>query len=170
MSTTSPNGSSTGLIHEGWDHLKSQRPLAAWGSWQRALRFAPDSVAARQALAALESASDCRWLPGRRIDFRSPPNPRSEQSGMTACEARAIKTSHATADLFGQLATADPADSAAWYNRGLCLAWIGKNLEAIGCLDRVVGLEAGRGVRPGRRRLDAGRSAAPGGRSRDAGR
>ena len=58
MSTTSPNGSSTALIHEGWNHLKSQRPLAAWGSWQRVLRADPDSVAARQALAALESASD----------------------------------------------------------------------------------------------------------------
>ena len=50
----------------------------------------------------------------------------------------------ATADLFGRLATADPTDSAAWYNRGLCLAWMGKNLEAIGCLDRVVSLEAER--------------------------
>ena len=50
----------------------------------------------------------------------------------------------ATADLFGRLATDDPTDSAAWYNRALCLAWMGKNLEAIGCLDRVVGLEAER--------------------------
>ena len=49
-----------------------------------------------------------------------------------------------TADLFGQLATANPSDSAAWYNRALSLAWMGKNLEAISCLDRVAGLDAER--------------------------
>ena len=58
MSMTAQDGLSTALIHEGWNHLQSQRPLAAWGSWQRALRADPSSVAAQQALAALESASD----------------------------------------------------------------------------------------------------------------
>ena len=63
---------------------------------------------------------------------------------MIACGARASQDLAATADLFGRLATDDLTDSAAWYNRALCLAWMGKNLEAIGCLDRVVGLEAER--------------------------
>ncbi len=34
-------------------------------------------------------------------------------------------------------------DPAAWYNRALCLAWLGSNREAITCLDRVAELEAG---------------------------
>ncbi len=29
--------SSTLLVREGWNHVRSQRPLAAWASWQRAL-------------------------------------------------------------------------------------------------------------------------------------
>jgi len=50
----------------------------------------------------------------------------------------------ASADLFGRLAIDDPTDSAAWYNRALCLAWEGKDREAISCLERVVGLDAER--------------------------
>ncbi len=55
------------------------------------------------------------------------------------------RTTHelaATAELFGRLAADDPFDAAAWYNRALALAWLGHNREAIGCLDRVVNLEA----------------------------
>ena len=44
----------------------------------------------------------------------------------------------ATADAFADLAGADARDSSAWYNRGLCLAWMGRNGEAIACLDRTV--------------------------------
>src|SRR5271168_1119143 len=61
MSSTSPSRSSMALVHEGWDHLRARRPLAAWGSWQRALRLDPGLTAAAQALSTLESAAD---LPG----------------------------------------------------------------------------------------------------------
>jgi tetratricopeptide (TPR) repeat protein len=50
----------------------------------------------------------------------------------------------ASAALFGRLAIDDPLDSAAWFNRALCLAWQGQNPEAISCLDRVVGIDAER--------------------------
>jgi tetratricopeptide (TPR) repeat protein len=144
MSTTSPNGSSTGLIHEGWNHLKSQRPLAAWGSWQRALRTDPDSVAARQALAALESASDLPLAARSAYRFREAADAARRATWDDRMRGQSEQDLDATADLFGRLATADPTDSAAWNNRGLCLAWMGKNVEAIGCLDRVVGVEAER--------------------------
>ncbi len=36
----------------------------------------------------------------------------------------------------------DPSDAAAWYNRALCLAWLGSNREAVACLERAVDLEA----------------------------
>ena len=142
MSTSSPNGSSTSLIHEGWNHLTSQRPLAAWGSWQRALRVDPDSVAARQALTALESAADLPVAARTAYRFREPADSAKRAIWDDRMRGQSDQDLHATADLFGRLAAADPTDSAAWYNRGLCLAWMGKNLEAIGCLDRVVSLEA----------------------------
>jgi tetratricopeptide (TPR) repeat protein len=142
MSTTSPNSSSTDLIHEGWNHLKSQRPLAAWGSWQRVLRIDPDSLAALQALTALESASDLPLAARTPYRFREATDPAKRAIWDDRMRGQTDQDLHATADLFGRLATADSTDSAAWFNRGLCLAWMGKNLEAIGCLDRVVGLEA----------------------------
>ena len=108
MSTTSQNGSSTALIHEGWNHLKSQRPLAAWGSWQRVLRADPDSVAAQQALAPSNPRRTCPWRPGPRIDSARRPIPRVGQSGMIACADQGDQDLDATADLFGRLATDDP--------------------------------------------------------------
>ena len=39
MALASPGESAMEIIHEGWDHLRSRRPLAAWASWQRALRL-----------------------------------------------------------------------------------------------------------------------------------
>ena len=47
----------------------------------------------------------------------------------------------AAAGLFERLAALDVFDAAAWYNRALCLAWAGKNADAIE-LVRVVDLEA----------------------------
>jgi tetratricopeptide (TPR) repeat protein len=46
------------------------------------------------------------------------------------------------ADAFGRLAAEEPSDAAAWYNRAICLAWLGSNREAVACLDRAVELEA----------------------------
>jgi len=136
--------SPAGLVHEGWDHLKSQRPLAAWGSWQRAQRADPDSTVARQALATLESASDLPLAARKSYRFREPVD-RSRRAvwddRMPAANADDLET---TADLFGRLAAEDPFDAAAWYNRALCLAWLGENRESIACLDRVVNLEAER--------------------------
>jgi tetratricopeptide (TPR) repeat protein len=134
----------TALVHEGWNHLKCQRPLAAWGSWQRVLRAGPDSVAAKQALAALESAPDLPLAARTGYRFREAADPVRRSIWNERMRGRSDDDLDATADLFGRLAADDPADSAAWYNRAICLAWMGKNLEAIGCLNRVVSLEADR--------------------------
>ena len=143
MSSTSKQRTSTALIHEGWDHLKSQRPLAAWGSWQRCSRADPDSVGGqagprdpRIRLGLAAGGPDRVPIPraGSILARRAAWDDRMQ--GWNAGDLEA------TADLFGRLATETPADSAAWYNRALCLAWLGKNREAIACLDRVVGLEA----------------------------
>ena len=119
-------------------------PLAAWGSWQRVLRADPDSRAAQQALATLESAADLPLAARTSYRFRQPFDPARRSAWDARMRDQGDHELEATADVFGRLAAEDPTDSAAWYNRALCLAWMGKNFEAIGCLDRVVGLEAER--------------------------
>ena len=109
MAANSDNSRSTALIHEGWNHFKSQRPLAAWGSWQRVLRARPRfRTAAQQALAALESASDLPLAARTRIDSASRPIPRPARSGIDRMRGQCDQDLDATADLFGRLAAEDP--------------------------------------------------------------
>ena len=119
-------------------------PLAAWGSWQRVLRVDPDSRAAQQALTTLESAADVPLAARTSYRFREPSGPARRSAWDARLRDQSDQELETTADVFGRLAAEDPNDAAAWYNRALCLAWMGKNVEAIGCLDRVVGLEAER--------------------------
>jgi tetratricopeptide (TPR) repeat protein len=42
---------------------------------------------------------------------------------------------------FGQLTQSDPNDVAAWYNLGLCQAWLGNNAAGLEAFDRYVALE-----------------------------
>jgi tetratricopeptide (TPR) repeat protein len=132
----------TALVHEGWNHVQSQRPLAAWGVWQRVLRADPDCAAAKQALAALEAAAD---LPAAaRTPYRFRESAKGA-IGTAAADQLGDGGSHdlnTAADFFGRLAAREPGDSVAWYNRALCLAWLGQNVEAIHCLERVVELDA----------------------------
>ena len=107
-----------------------------------ALRVDPESVAARQALTALESAADLPVAARTVYRFREAADLAKRAIWNIRMRGLSDQDLDATADLFGRLATADPTDSAAWFNRGLCLAWMGKNLEAISCLERVVRLEA----------------------------
>ena len=153
MSSTSPDASSMALIHEGWDHLRARRPLAARASWQRALRLGDDTSAAAQAIATLESAAD---LPAaaRSVYRLRPPADAGRRgawddrlcglAGGGAGSGGGLGEANlaAMADAFGRLAAEGLPDPAAWYNRALCLAWLGSNREAVACLDRVVELEA----------------------------
>ncbi len=132
------------LVHEGWDHLRAQRPLSAWASWQRALRLEPRSSAAGQALAMLESAADLPAAARAVYRLRGP----TSAAGRAAWDDRLGSRGAGDGDLevladrFGRLASENPDDSAAWYNRALCLAWMGNNRAAVGCLERAVALEA----------------------------
>ena len=95
MAATSTHDASLALVHEGWNHLMSQRPLAAWGTWQRALRLDPESAAARQALETLESAPDLPLAARQVYRFRKPATERSGRRG-TACCATARPPSSPT--------------------------------------------------------------------------
>jgi tetratricopeptide (TPR) repeat protein len=142
MSATSTQDASLALVHEGWNHLMSQRPLAAWGTWQRALRLDPESAAARQALKTLESAPDLPLAARQVYRFRKPAGESQRarwdqvlRNGQTADLAN-------VAEVFGRLASEAPDDAKAWFNKGLCLAWLGQDRQAIECLDQVVSLDA----------------------------
>ncbi len=142
MTSSAGNETSTSLIHEGWDHLRSQRPLAAWASWQRALRIQPDSAAALRALSTLESAKDLPLAARTTYRFREPRDPARRPIWDERLRHGNLEDLNATADAFADLAGGDAGDSSAWYNRGLCLAWMGENREAIACLDRAVAVDA----------------------------
>jgi tetratricopeptide (TPR) repeat protein len=132
------------MVREGWDHLAKRRPLAAWGSWQRVLKQVPESTAAAQALATLESAADLPLAARAVYRLRQPASARRRtvwDDHLRALDSRDPDL-EAMADVFGRLVALDLADAAAWYNRALCLAWLGANHEAVECLDRVTCLEA----------------------------
>ena len=166
MAATSTQDATLALVHEGWNHLMSQRPLAAWGTWQRALRLDPESAAARQALETLASAPDLPLAARQVYRFRKPAGEAQRavwdqvlRNGQTAELADA-------ADAFGRLTCETPEDAEAWFNKGLCHAWLGQDRHAIECLDEVVRLEADERAQEGRGSLDARRGPPPGGRGR----
>ena len=153
MSSTSPIASAKALVHEGWDHLRARRPLAARASWQRALRLGDDTSAAAQAIATLESAADLPAAARTVYRLRPPADAARREAwddrlrglaGGGAGSGGGLGDADlaAMADAFGRLASAGPPDPAAWYNRALCLAWLGSNREAVTCLARAVELEA----------------------------
>ena len=106
-----------------------------------AVRVDPDSSVAEQALSTLESATDLPAAARRLTGSVKPatwPAPIWDRA-MSGWDPEDLTVA---ADLFGKLVDDDPTDSAAWFNRALCLAWSGQNRESISCLDQVVGMEA----------------------------
>ena len=85
MAATSTHDETLALVHEGWNHLMSQRPLAAWGTWQRALRLDPDATAARQAIEALEAAPELPLAARKVYRFRKPATEARRRGGTAFC-------------------------------------------------------------------------------------
>lgn len=150
MSSASPGESAMEMIREGWDHLRSRRPLAAWASWQRASRIDPESEAAAKALERLEKSADLPTAARTVYRLRTPADPArraawNDRLGPAVGNGRgAIVDADlaAMADAFGRLAEGTPEDVAARYNQALCLAWQGANRPAIQVLRAVVRDEA----------------------------
>ncbi|WP_165250254.1 hypothetical protein [Paludisphaera soli] len=144
MPSTTRNDSepSLALVHEGWNHLMSQRPLAAWGAWQRALRHEAGSEAARKALTTLECAQELPLAARRTYRFRQPRTPEQRARWDRRMRDGRGDELDAAAAIFDLLTQDAPDDVEAWFNRALCLAWRGRDVEAVECLDRVVALEA----------------------------
>jgi tetratricopeptide (TPR) repeat protein len=139
----SPADEALALVHQGWDHLRLQRPLAAWASWQRALRLKPEDPAASQALGVLTGAEDLPAAARAVYRFRPPRGEARRARWDARLRDRDLQDLSVAAETFGTLADEDPDDAPAWYNRALCLAWQGRNAPAVEALGRVVALEAG---------------------------
>ena len=133
------------LVHQGWSHLQRQRPQAAWAAWQRALRRVPEFPAATQALETLEAALELPAAARAGYRFQPPEGAACRARWNERFAGRAPDDLDDAVAAFASLAAADPADAAAAYNEGLCLAWLGRNREAIGALDRAVRLLASTG-------------------------
>jgi hypothetical protein len=122
--------------------LQLQQPLAAWASWQKALRLSPDQAAARQAVDVLASAADLPAAARTVYRFRTPAGEDRRACWNARLEGRDLSDLALAADAFRELADADSDDQSAHYNHALCLAWKGANAAAIAALDRLVALEA----------------------------
>lgn len=130
------------LVHAGWDHLRLQRPLAAWACWRRALRLAPDDPAATEALDVLASADELPPAARMEWSFRSPVGIDRQKRWTNAFEGQDLADPERAAEAFATILEEDPDDSAALFNRALCLAWSGRNDEAVFALDQSVTLDA----------------------------
>ncbi len=130
------------LVHEGWNHLQLQRPLAAWASWQCALRVHPEFPAAVSALETLEHAAELPAVARTPLRFRQPVDAETRSRWDQQFRGRDLTDLGEAGKAFAALVAFDRSDSAAWYNHALCAAWQGYNAEAIQSLDQVVRLLA----------------------------
>ena len=132
------------LIHEGWNHFKRRRPLAARASWLRALRIDPDSVPARDAIEFLTHAPDLPREARVEPKLRPPATESRRKAWDEVFRTKDLTDLGRVAEAFARLTEADPEDADAHYNRAIGLAWLGNNVEAVEALDQAVALEAWR--------------------------
>lgn len=125
------------LVHQGWDHLRQQRPLAARASWRLALARSPGHQAATEALRALAHADDLPAAARKDWRLRSAIEGPTRQRWGTRLD-QAASDLEGAAEAFADLAHDGPDDLAARFNEGLCLAWLGRAREALARLDQYV--------------------------------
>jgi tetratricopeptide (TPR) repeat protein len=131
----------TALVQRGWAFLQSQQPLAAWAAWQQALRLDPGHEAASQALAHLAASPELPPAARTTYRFRTPTDDARRLRWDEALRGDLADLAVA-ADTFDRLARSDPDDADARYNLGLCLAWLGRNAEAVAALEDSIRLDA----------------------------
>ena len=137
-----PSSKPLDLVLAGWRHLDQQRPLAAWASWQRAIRADEDQAAARIALDRLATSAELPASSRREYRFRAPRDESRRIRWDAAFLGHELSDLEVASRAFAELFEADPSDADALHNRALCLAWLGRNNEALDSLDRLVGLLA----------------------------
>ncbi|MEW4568097.1 hypothetical protein AB1L88_09540 [Tautonia sp. JC769] len=130
------------LVHEGWRQLQLQRPLASWACWQQALRLKPGDRAASEALDRLADSDELPEVARKPRRLDNPADDESRARWDETFRSRNLANLADALDAFEELSEDEPTDAAAWSNRALCLAWLGRNEEAIDALDYLVHLTA----------------------------
>lgn len=130
------------LVHGGWRHLRLRRPLAAWASWQRALRLKPGDRAATEALERLAGSPELPEIARKPRRFRNPVDDEARSRWDAGFRGKDLAELGVAEAAFEELTDEEPADAPARYNQALCLAWNGRNEEAIAALDYYVHLVA----------------------------
>src|SRR4051812_7088995 len=105
-----PDPAVLALVHQGWHHLKLQRPLAAWASWQRVLRLEPGDPAATEALGLLASADDLPAAARATYRFR-PPSADRRGCWDAAFAGRDLAELDTAVGAFEELTADDPGDA-----------------------------------------------------------
>jgi tetratricopeptide (TPR) repeat protein len=121
------------------------RPVAARAALRRILHYQPANEEVRH---ALETAfgDESPWPLSARKDYqflglapRTDPARRAAWARLLGDKISARFSEAAQG--FETLTQEDSNDAAAWYNLGLCRAWLGDNLPAVEALDRYIDLE-----------------------------
>ncbi|MDR3632806.1 MAG: tetratricopeptide repeat protein [Isosphaeraceae bacterium] len=141
--SSSDHATAQSLVEEGKEHYRLQRPLAAWASWRRALGFVPDFAPAVQALQGLERAQQLPAAARTALRFEPPGSPIRRKRWDKLFKARDLDDLSDASEAFATLAEQDPDDDAARYNLAVCLAWLGRNQDAVETFRQVVCLRAG---------------------------
>lgn len=133
-------------IRRGWALLQSQRPHAAWASWQSVLRHDPGNAAANEALERLAAADDLPEVARRPLRFAAPAGDEAREAWNKAFgqskspEELADPTLAAT--VFRRILEERPGDAAACWNYAVCLVWAGAQWLAIDALNDVIDMAA----------------------------
>jgi len=98
----------------------------------------PDFPAAVSALATLEQAAELPATARATFRFKQPSSPDARTRWDQQFRGRDLTDLSDAAEAFASLVAADSGDVSAWYNHALCVAWLGRNREAIASLDQVV--------------------------------
>lgn len=138
--SSSDHETALSLVREGWEHYRLQRPLAAWASWRRALGFEPDLPDARQALEGLERSTQLPRTARTPLRFEAPQSTAQRKRWDKHFRGKNMEDLADAAEVFAALAHDYEDDGQAWYNYAVCVAWQGRNEEAVDALDRVLGL------------------------------
>lgn len=129
--------------------LKLNRPVAARAALEIAHRLDPTIEDFRKGLEEIFGDKGRYPLSARReYSFQSPPATTPAQQKAIREKALASAGTGKLADIanaFAKLLTHNDQDAAAWYNLGLCRAWMGDSPGAIEALDRYVEVEGDAG-------------------------
>ena len=125
--------------------MKCNNPVAACAAMRRCLHMRPsDDEMTRNFAEVFGDQSRLPPAARREYLFRSPAGSASQERRRAWDAAlKGTATGRLTDGLhaFEKLTAADPEDAQAWYNLGLCRAWLGDNRHALEALDRYVTLE-----------------------------